>query len=120
MDPSLINPTFACFSGQGSAELRTLLGAVATFWVIAGIATLANLILLSLFALRRRPFAFHALLMLVYSTIAALMFTGALFEHAPIIALWSILVIPIIVIVHTVFLLKRFRKFGSTAARLFR
>lgn len=62
----MFNPMFACFAGRGSADLMMLLGAVATFWVIAGIATLANIYFLTLFAARRRPFIVHALLVAGY------------------------------------------------------
>ena len=90
-----------------------LLGAVATFWVIAGVATLANILLLALFAARRRPFAFHALLVAGYLTIAALMFTGTLFNLAPGINASAIAALPLVVVTHCIFIFMRFRRFRS-------
>jgi hypothetical protein len=108
-----MDPMFACFAGRGSADLTMLLSAVATFWVIAGVATLANIFVLALFAARRRPFMFHAVLVAGYLTIAALMFTGTLFNIAPTVGAAAIIVLPIVTITHCIFVLNRFRRLRS-------
>jgi hypothetical protein len=108
-----IMPIFACFAGSGSAELRMLLGAIGTFWIIAGVATLANIVLLGLYAARNRGVLFHILLFASYSTAAGALYSGWLFETAPLIAAWGILVIPLTAVIHFLTLFRR-RKAACT------
>jgi hypothetical protein len=106
----MFDPMFACSAGRGSADLMMLLGAVATVWVIAGVATLANIFFVGLFAARRRPYVFHALLAAGCVTIGALVFTGMLFNIAPGINAGAIIALPVVAVTHCIFLLKRFRR----------
>ena len=104
-----IIPILACFAGSGSAELRMLLAAIGTFWIIAGVATLANMVLLTLYAARKRGALFHFLLFASYSIAAGALYGGSLFESAPLIAAGGIIVIPLTAILHFLRLIKAYK-----------
>ena len=113
MHDAVIIPMFACFAGSGSAGLRTLLGVVAAFWMIAVIASIVNISLLMLFAVRRRPVVFHALLFGLYVGAASGLYYGWMWEMALPVAAWAIFVIPLAAIIHFLVLIKTYKSFGK-------
>ena len=113
MHNAAIIPTFACFAGSGSAGLRTLLGIVAAFWMIAAMASIVNISLLMLFAVRRQPVVFHSLLFGLYVAAASGLYYGWLWEMALPVAAWAIFVIPLVAIVHFLVLIKTYKTFGK-------
>ena len=116
MHDGAVIPMLACFAGSGSADLRMLLGILGAYWMLAAIASVVNISLVMFFATRRRPVACHALLFGSYVAVSAGLYRGWMFEISAGVAVWGILLIPLVAIIQCFVLIKTYKTFGKLRA----